>query len=127
MAEVDTVAREVIKNLDGILGTGNKDADVEVLVEQAEKLGKELGKNKKASTSQIRNVFSSVKNMAGYNKRELQLLRPKLAYLRSRSSKIAPLEEVLQEAIPRVQDEDTFKQFQEFFEAVVAYHQKYEN
>ncbi len=120
------VAREIIGNLDAILGTGENEGDVEALVESAEELGKELGQNQGASTSSVRNIFSTVKNMTEYDKRELQLLRPKLAYRRSRDDDIAPLEEVLQEAIPKVQDEKSFSQFREFFEAVVAYHRRYE-
>lgn len=113
--------RSVLKHLDSII----KDGDPVVLVEQAEELGRVLGKN--VSSSGIRNIYSTVKAMPEYKKRELELLRPKLAYLRARSQAIAPLEEVLQEAIQKVEDEESFKRFCEFFEAVVAYHRKYEN
>lgn len=102
----------------------------EKLVKDAEDFGKYLG-NGGLSTSQIRNIFSDVKKMDSFerNKKELILLRPKLAYVagrhRRRTKVITDLQEVMDECIRNVKDEESFKNFQDFFEAILAYHKYY--
>lgn len=76
------------------------------------------------STSQIRNVFDDVKKME-YDDYELQMLRPKLAYTAGRHKEVEDLQEILDEAIKKIDGETKFKYFKDFFEAIVAYHRKF--
>ncbi len=103
--------------------------DSQKLVEDAKKLGEYLaskrGRVKAMTTSQIRNIFSEVKAMRKFNKYEMDLLRPKLAYT-ARHEEVIDLEKVLDDAIREVgNDEKKFERFKDFFEAVVAYHRRY--
>jgi len=101
--------------------------DSKTLVTVAEDLGKRFN-SKKLTTSQIRNVFNSVKNMEmkGFNEKELLLLKPKLAYAASRpgaSTGTRELRTVLSDAIDCVEGkEENFVNFCDFFEAILAYH-----
>lgn len=106
--------------------------DSEKLVENAEKLGKRLGKE--LSTSQIRRIFSEVKQMEEYDKDRLNLLRPKMAYTAARHGNkargqlvgaIVDLQEVLDECIKMTNSPEEFANFKEFFEAILAYHRYY--
>lgn len=63
--------------------------------------------------------------MHGFNKDELLLLKPKLAYAAAKPGAkkgIIDLKEVLSTAIDNVDDADKFKNFVNFFEAILAYH-----
>jgi len=97
------------------------------LVKIAEKLGKHL-KLKELTTSQIRNVFWSVKKMEmrGFKEKELLLLKPKLAYAASRPGSeqgTRDLRSILSNAIDFVGDsQERFENFCNFFEAILAYH-----
>ena len=101
--------------------------DTKELVRVAEKLGKHL-KLKDLTTSQIRNVFGSVKKMEmkGFEEKELLLLKPKLAYAASRPGSkqgTKDLRNVLSNAIDFVGDsQEHFENFCNFFEAILAYH-----
>lgn len=100
--------------------------DSKTLVTVAEDLGKRFN-SKKLTTSQIRNVFGSVKKieMKGFNANELRLLKPKLAYAagRTKNEGVKDLKEVLSSAIDSVGDEEEkFDNFCNFFEAILAYH-----
>lgn len=110
----------------------------------AEAFGKDLAQNK-LSTSQIRNVFSEVKNllMKGpekFSDAALLLLKPKLAYSKARKSvggqeaaKAAEdLERVLCKGIDTITSEgevnkkfEYFQNFANFFEAILAYHRSF--
>jgi CRISPR-associated protein Csm2 len=107
------------RDLDSIL-TG----DSEKLVNNAEKLGKILGRER-MTTSQIRNIYSDVKQMSKFKKYELNLLRPKMAYAAKRNPQTKDLQEVLDLAIRKIDDDNKFERFKDFFEAIVAYHYKY--
>ncbi|MBW1716234.1 MAG: type III-A CRISPR-associated protein Csm2 [Deltaproteobacteria bacterium] len=102
------------------------DGDTKEMVITAKKLGKHL-KQAGLTTSQIRNVFGSVKKMEmkGFEERELLLLKPKLAYAASRpgSSKgTNELRKVLSSAIDFVgNNEEKFENFCNFFEAILSY------
>lgn len=97
------------------------------LVEIAKKLGEHL--SGRLSTSQIRSIFSEVKQMGGYDKHRLNLLRPKMAYTAGRHKKtvreIVDLQEVLDECIRITTTEENFENFRDFFEAILAYHRYY--
>lgn len=100
------------------------------LIECAEEMGKHLGLEKRKggegmSTSQIRNIFDAVKRMDKYQPYNLDLMRAKIAYVAGRNREVLDLQEVLDEAIKKVDNQDKFKHFKDFFEAIVAYHRRY--
>jgi CRISPR-associated protein Csm2 len=109
------------------------DGDSKTLVDRAKRVGEALA-DKELTTSQIRNVFGVVRQieMHGYadptQQRQLLLLKPKLAYAKGRESKrekreaLEYLEAVLSPAIDLVQSEEHFRNFFDFFEAILAYH-----
>lgn len=112
---------EHLETLEKIIKKGN----VKFLNEFCYKLGEEYVKEK-LSTSQIRNIFNEVQDMKEYDEVKLQLLRPKLAYIAGRHQKTTPvIKEHLQpmlDAAIEMTDKDTFKNFKNFLEAIVAYH-----
>ena len=94
------------------------------LVEVAEQVGSRLQRDQ-LTTSQIRNVFGTVKmmEMRGFEPHEFVLLKPKLAYAAARHRSVATLKTVLSRAIDEVgNDETKFDRFVDFFEAILAYH-----
>jgi CRISPR-associated protein Csm2 len=108
--------------------------DTEKLVDCAKTLGTALAK-KGLTTSQIRNIFGTVREieMKGFDKpaeqRKLILLKPKLAYVVGKESRkdkkavLQRLEQALSPAISMVgRDETRFRNFFDFFEAILAYH-----
>jgi len=103
------------------------EGDTKALVREAEELGTQL-KNSDLTTSQIRNVFGSVKKMEmrGFKEKELLLLKPNLAYAASRPGSkrgTKDLRKVLSTAIDFVGNNDMFfENFCNFFEAILAYH-----
>ena len=121
----ENIVGEIKKDLSDILA-----GDSKKLVEDAEKLGELLGKEKRKggtgmTTSQIRNIFSEVKKME-FNKYKIELIRPKLAYTAGRHHEVVPLQEVLDAAIKEIdEDKGKFDRFKDFFEAIVAYHRKW--
>jgi len=95
------------------------------------KIAKDLGyqlKKDGLTTSQIRNIFGSVKKMEmkGFQEKEFLLLKPKLAYAASRPGAkkgTKELRKVLTIAIDAVgSDGKKFENFCNFFEAILAYH-----
>ncbi len=108
-----------------------------VLNEYAEELGKKFApqnekeKKYKLTTSQIRNILDDVQRMRqeDIEKGELELLRPKLAYIAGRnkdSQSLRELKDILDLAIKMVgRDFNKFKNFRDFFEAIVGYHKFY--
>lgn len=96
------------------------------LVTEAEKLGKKLARNLK--TAQIRKIYSAVKKIQmsqEFNRNELIMLKPKLAYAAARKSEVEDLKEALTQAINQVDTEEKFKNFVDFFEAILAYHKAF--
>jgi CRISPR-associated protein Csm2 len=113
-----------------------QDNTAKKMVAFAESLAKEIAKD--VSSSQIRNAYGTVKKLEMQRKftdisyRELQLLKPKLAYARGRAENkkketFKKLEDALSEAIDAVSvsQPETFKRFCNFFEAILAYHKAY--
>lgn len=118
--------------------------DVKKLVEWAEKVGGDLARNERLRASGVRNFFGMVRKMEATEAsaetlepnrlsdatyRELLLLKPKLRYQAererqtTRSEGIAKLADVLIPAIDAVgQDAKAFRNFVDFFEAILAYH-----
>lgn len=112
----------------------------ETLVKEADKLGKELAKNR-LTTNQIRALFGEVRQIETQwqmgnaqrqkAERRLILLKPKMAYRakRERGRGVKELAAALDPAIDLViktKDEkekhENFQRFVEFFEAILAYH-----
>ncbi|HJS18850.1 MAG TPA: type III-A CRISPR-associated protein Csm2 [Anaerolineales bacterium] len=105
-----------------------------VLVETAMKMGEAL--SRPLSTSQIRFIYGVVQQIKAdwlvsrderkkaKARRTLLLLRPKMAYrARKEGGAVKNLVEVLDPAVVLVgDDEDNFRRFYEFFEAILAYH-----
>jgi len=105
--------------------------DVDILLELAKKIGKELA-SAKLSKGQFRNLFDSIKRieMEGeFSRRKLVLLKPKMEHVVSRVSKekkesMQNLRDVLSVAIDSVgSDAKRFERFVEFFEAILCYHE----
>lgn len=96
----------------------------EPLVEAAEKLGEKLARTLK--TSQIRKVYGAVKKIQmsdEFHRNELIMLKPKLAYAAARNTAVMDLKDALTQAIDQVGDDPKkFKNFVDFFEAILAYH-----
>lgn len=98
-----------------------------------DKKGNTKSKQNKMTTNQLRKFFGEVKRqqMQGYNETDFVLLKPKLAYAvgraKSRDAKINDFYFVMSDAIDKVKDEKTFKNFIQIFEAIVAYHKAAEN
>ncbi|MDI9624112.1 MAG: type III-A CRISPR-associated protein Csm2 [Candidatus Aenigmatarchaeota archaeon] len=118
------IVEYVKSNLDEIL-----EGNAEKMVECADKFGQYLSKDerrkpKRLTTSQIRGIFSQVQRMHGFDSDKLNLLRPHLAYAagRHRDTKVKDLQDVLDTAIQKVDNERHFKNFKKFFEAILAYH-----
>ena len=98
----------------------------EPLVKAAESLGRKLAR--KLKTSQIRKVYSAVKKIQmskEFNRNDLIMLKPKLAYATARNKDVEGLKVALTEAIDHVDNDDKFKNFVDFFEAILAYHRAY--
>ena len=121
------IVEEIKKELPSILG-----GDSKKLVENARRLGEHLGG--RLSTSQIRSIFSEVKQMRRYDEDRLNLLRPKMAYTAGKHGSrvqgklvgpIVDLQEILDKCIERISSEEEFENFKSFFEAILAYHRYY--
>lgn len=109
------------------LGQVIEEGDAEKLNEVTERLGKYYvsgrREGEKLSSSQIRNVLDRIQRMGKYDKNQLQLLRPLLAYAAGRHrGRVQDLQRVLDRAIKKVTDGEKFINFKNFFEAIVAYH-----
>lgn len=111
---------DIKRNAENIL----TEEDIEKFIDLSERFGTYCAKNG-ISTSQIRGIFQKVKRLPDdfeNSKKELNLLRPKLAYQKGRFSKLGPLTEVLDDLIKKVKDDSTLRGFKNFFEAIIAYH-----
>jgi len=105
----------------------------QVLVEKAREIGEHLAQLQ-LKRSQIRAIFGEVRAIEadwkqGEKARErarsrLILLKPKLAYRAARAGKgVESLRSVLEPAIDCIgEDDENFRRFVEFFEAILAYH-----
>ncbi len=103
------------------------DNSIRDMIREVEKYGGKLKKDG-LSTSQIRNVYGTMKKleMLGWDtqtERQLHLLKPRLAYAAERHGEaVKDLKDVISTAIDSVTDDSSFKRFCQFFEAIVAYH-----
>ncbi len=99
----------------------------EPLVTAAENLGRKLARNLK--TSQIRKIYGAVKKIQmsdKFDRKDLVLLKPKLAYAAARNTAVTDLKDALTQAIDQVGDDrEKFKNFVDFFEATLSYHRAF--
>lgn len=96
----------------------------DALVAAAEDLGQTL-KNRGLKTSQIRKIYGAVKKIQmsdDFQRNDLVMLKPKLAYAAARNREVTDLKDALTQAIDKVDSEKKFKNFVDFFEATLAYH-----
>jgi len=126
--------------------TGETSEAIQTMIEVAESIGRHLAKS--VTTSQIRNIFGTVRTIEQDVKtleddqplpiqvqRDLQMLLPKLAYQYGRvqgreddpqKAAMGALTGILSEAIALVgSDVRRFRNFMDFFEAILAYHRRY--
>ena len=118
--EVEIVAQQKV-DISVVIEKGG-----EPLVTAAENLGRKLARNLK--TSQIRKVYGAVKKIQmseEFNRNELIMLKPKLAYAAARKPEVEDLKDALTQAINQVDNNEKFKNFVDFFEAILAYHRAF--
>jgi CRISPR type III-A-associated protein Csm2 len=113
--------RRVDPRLTKIIEEGDTDTLISYAMELGQRVaGQDLGR------TQIRNIYGMVKAFESkqpYDYDQLKLLIPKLHYAAARENKLEPLVEALTSSIQLIEgQEDRFKRFASFFEAVVAYH-----
>jgi CRISPR-associated protein Csm2 len=114
------IVNKIKQNSDQIL----KMDDIQLFLELSKEFG-ELCARSKISTSQIRGIFQIVKQLPDdfeSSKRNLNLLRPKLAYQKGRFKNLTPLTQILTHLIKKIDSDEGLKGFKEFFEAIIAYH-----
>lgn len=134
-AQVQRISPE---NLQRIMTESSEEA-MKLLVEEADRLGKELVRNG-LTTSQIRNIFGEVRSieqdvlptdqqLSLDVQRRLLMLKPKMAYQVGRFSNNQALQELvetLSDAIGLIgNDKNRFQTFVNLFEAILAYHRRY--
>ncbi len=110
------------------------------IVKIAEPIGECLGKglryNERLTTSQIRNIFTIAKKMQMKGAEEIEweefiLLKPKIAYMTKKTGSnlgARILGDILVEAVDAAyqgRGKHHFKNFMDFFEAILAYHVSY--
>lgn len=107
--------------LNKVIVEGNTDTLISYAMELGQRVaGQDLGR------TQIRNIYGMVKAFESrrpHDYDQLKLLIPKLHYAAARERKLEPLVKALTDGIGLIDDEEErFKRFASFFEAVVAYH-----
>jgi CRISPR-associated protein Csm2 len=60
-----------------------------------------------------------------FQRNDLIMLKPKLAYAAARNRNVEELKDALTQAINQVDNHEKFKNFVDFFEAILAYHRAY--
>lgn len=102
-----------------------KTAEIDKLLTNLKEYARDKGRD--ITTSQVRNIFSKIKKPR-LTRQELQMIRPKLAYIAARQKK-AGAEQIVNffETLIKEVGDDQVKDFVAFFEAFVAYHKVTEN
>lgn len=126
-----TVADEIREKIESKKGTLYDSLTADELVEYAEKMGKYL-RAMYLKTAQIRKILDAVNKIKAttdsknFNREEIVLLKPKLAYSAGRQEQqVRPLMNVLTPCIDKVYNYLDFKRFAQFLEAIIAYHKYY--
>ena len=120
----DDVLRDYFKSglFDEILKMGSS-KNLDILLEETERFVRELGSQ--LTTGQIRNVYDKAIKANDLN--ELKMIRPQLAYIagREKNDNQKKFLAFLDKIIKLVQSEEQQKNFNVFFEAIIAYHKYY--
>ena len=136
-------AYDTLSGLEGILDNMKKDYDqaLEKIKNIAEKLAK--GKYEKISTSKLRNLYAHIqaikakfqaqsmpeKNLTGEEIREIKRLRYLVAYIAGKEGKKNKYFEnfvgKVDNVIKAINTKEDFELFQQFMEALIAYHRFY--
>jgi CRISPR-associated protein Csm2 len=84
-------------------------------------------KKETVSASQLRNIYTEVKKLKKDEVQKLYALRPKLAYAAGRAEQndVKEIMLLMDDLIKEVKTESQLIAFQEFFEAIIAYHKFY--
>lgn len=83
---------------------------------------------KDLKTAQLRRIYGEVKRMemdfdkSDFSRDRVVLLKPRLAYAANKKGEVRPLAEIFSKCIDKIHDKDDFRQFVNFFEAILAYH-----
>jgi CRISPR type III-A-associated protein Csm2 len=101
--------------------------DGAVLVDWGEKIGKAL--RGKVHLATVRRIYGTLKRLelGAFDeaaKREMLLLRPRLAYTVKRQSSATGLAQVLEPALRIVAGPEHLRNLIDFFEAILAYHRE---
>jgi len=115
-------AREEFSEFENTL---NKDRDENKFINSLKAF---IEKNsREISSSQLRNIFSKIKNLNEIRFQEVYSIRPKLAYVygRNESYGMKKLLVTLDYLIQKIDSKEKLKMFKDFFEAVIAYHKFY--
>jgi CRISPR-associated protein Csm2 len=110
-------SKERFKGMERIL----EEADYNTFLDEVKGYARDL-KDSGVSTHQLRNIFAKVK--AAKSVEEVRPLRYKVAYVAGRERKLQPFCEKLDVLIKRLNDKN-LNRFQEFFEALIAYHKSF--
>lgn len=101
------------------------------MVEYAEKAGKYMA-DQKLTNSKIRSIYGEIKRiqMGEFSKEKASfiLLSPKVAYALGRDDRNTGLQlfkQIFDLSAKYVNDQNTFNNFCDFFEAILAYHKAY--
>lgn len=108
----------------------------DLTAEDIDAIGEDKGKQfaNSIKTNQVRNIYSSVialrvkaKLNREFNelKRDLILLKPKMAYAAGRQQVVRPFYDFVSSAIAATNDEKDLNNFIKVMEAIVAYHKFY--
>lgn len=128
LSPVNEIKKEIMEYKD----KGLKALPADRLVEMARKMGAHL-KDEGLKTTQIRKFLDGIRKIdtlfergKNFNKEQVILLKPKLAYAAGRQSSVRPLMEVLDPAITAGQESyESFKKLLAFIEGIIAYHKFY--
>ena len=122
----NSAVRDALQNVRQLLDK-DQDPHGELLIQTAEAMGRHLANNR-MTTAQIRKLFSEVRklNFKDDGPYKTNMMRAKLAYTAGRHREVGDLQQVLDKALIEVgTSEEKFNRFENFFEAIVAYHKKY--
>ena len=105
--------------------------DSKVMIKTALEIA-ELLKKVDVPTTQVRNIFGTVKSMemSGFDIDRFVLLKPKIHYITSRKKELIPLGKAVSYSVDIIYDsnnrEEIFKRFCSFLEAILAYHRAFQ-
>ncbi len=79
--------------------------------------------NNSISTTALRNVYDEV--MQKSTVADIQMFRPKLAYIVAKDKKFRPLLELIDKVIEKIENEKNILNFKKFMESIVGFHKFY--